>query len=367
MYFQMVSSPSESVYLEQILYTLEGVVDVDRLQRAFQLLLNRHSILRTKIHAEDDSPIQIIEAVGLSMPNISCLGKDCDIGVFLEQDRANGMDVGIAPLFRVHLSGLHDEGKKSPYTEMIITIHHLIFDGWTLDILLDDLVALYDLGEGTTPAIRNEIVGFDEYVFWEEEQSRGTQQYWDSLVRDNGDFPLTISPTALHGNVATAVTKVVPSEVIQLLREKSTMTGLTPSVLFQTAWILAFTYPSKSRAVYGVMSSGRSTSNLPGIQSVCGPLVRMLPVFFDWRSEASFEDVARMLQTQLVQSMEHEYDLPYTGLKEMPAVFDFEPEVDERRASTFILRPNGIIDSIGFPLIYSRFVRQIKDINIGHF
>ena len=97
------------------------------------------------------------------------------------------------------------------------------------------------------------------------------------------------------------------------------------------------------------MSSGRSAP-LSGIAAIKGPLVRMLPVFYIMNTSDTFVQATKNLQAQLVQTMEHEHDVPYVGLKDMPAVFDFEPETDARTASTFSLEPLTTVDRIGYPL-----------------
>ena len=337
MYFQTTASTtSQTVYLEQILFSLAGDVDLGKLQRAFQRLVDTNDMLRT--HFDGANLQQWIEPTGaVRMPNI--VRSSETLKAVLVDDRAQGMELTTAPLLRARLV----EGTDN-VTTLVITVHHLIFDGWTLGLWLDDLCTFYDDPEAAV----KEAAVFDAYATWEENHLKSQcGAYWDSIRFDNDAI---LEPSAaIDADTAVTCTVEVSESVMKGVREMSTITGLTPSAIFQTAWVLASTYPSAIRVTYGVMSSGRSAP-LPGIAGVRGPLVRMLPVFFGFDTSGTFLSAAKGLQGQLVQTMEHEHDAPFVGLKDMPAVFDFEPEVPFRETSSFRMEQSAIVDRIGYPL-----------------
>ena len=97
------------------------------------------------------------------------------------------------------------------------------------------------------------------------------------------------------------------------------------------------------------MSSGR-TASLSKVNSLCAPLVRMLPVCFTWNpSQDTFMDLVIALQKKLLGNLEHEHDEIFTGLGSLSAVFDFEPDKSFYN-SDFVIKPVTTVDRIGYPL-----------------
>ncbi|AOJ40108.1 non-ribosomal peptide synthetase [Burkholderia lata] len=123
----------------------EGVLDVDALVRAFRALSERHEILRTRFVLEGNQPVQQVlppdeaafpvEVVDLQ----DAEDRDAQAMSIQASERLAPMDLATGPLFRVKLLRLSEVRHVC-----ICTMHHIVSDGWSTEVLLDDLSALYD-------------------------------------------------------------------------------------------------------------------------------------------------------------------------------------------------------------------------------
>ncbi|OXI15941.1 hybrid non-ribosomal peptide synthetase/type I polyketide synthase [Burkholderia sp. AU15512] len=123
----------------------EGVLDVDALVRAFRALSERHEILRTRFVLEDNQPVQQVLPPGEAAFPVEVVDlqeaedRDGQAASIQASERLAPMDLAAGPLFRVKLLRLSEVRHVC-----ICTMHHIVSDGWSTEVLLDDLSALYD-------------------------------------------------------------------------------------------------------------------------------------------------------------------------------------------------------------------------------
>ncbi|MEV4051985.1 amino acid adenylation domain-containing protein [Amycolatopsis sp. NPDC049688] len=138
-----------AAYNETMAFALRGPLDRGALQRAFDALADRHEALRTRIVVEDGRPVQIVEPAGRPFPLAVSEGAD---GVWREEP-AEPFDLARAPLARARLvagappPGFHATGDHRQFPAgdhiLLITVHHVVFDGWSRSLLLRELGVLY--------------------------------------------------------------------------------------------------------------------------------------------------------------------------------------------------------------------------------
>ena len=123
----------------------EGVLDVDALVRAFRALSERHEILRTRFVLEGNQPVQHVLPPGEAAFPVEIVDlqdaedRDAQAASIQASERLVPMDLATGPLFRVKLLRLSEVRHVC-----ICTMHHVVSDGWSTEVLLDDLSALYD-------------------------------------------------------------------------------------------------------------------------------------------------------------------------------------------------------------------------------
>ncbi|MFD5828642.1 amino acid adenylation domain-containing protein [Lentzea sp. NPDC060358] len=127
-------------YNETMAFALRGPLDREALQRAFDALADRHEALRTRIVVEDGWPTQIVEPAGhgFPCPVNDVTGRPDEAAGLRRADPAEPFDLSCAPLARARL--LVEDDRQHV---LLITVHHIVFDGWSRTLLLRELGTLY--------------------------------------------------------------------------------------------------------------------------------------------------------------------------------------------------------------------------------
>ncbi|WP_410590416.1 non-ribosomal peptide synthetase [Amycolatopsis sp. lyj-23] len=141
-------------YNETMAFALRGPLDREALQRAFDALADRHEALRTRIVVEDGKPVQVVEPAGHGFPCVVTEVSGPEEAAELRRaEPAEAFDLTRAPLARArllagapppdrHATGDHRQFRAADHV-LLITVHHLVFDGWSRTLLLRELGALY--------------------------------------------------------------------------------------------------------------------------------------------------------------------------------------------------------------------------------
>ncbi|MFF5096095.1 MULTISPECIES: amino acid adenylation domain-containing protein [Actinosynnema] len=127
-------------YNETMAFALRGPLDRDALRRALDALADRHEALRTRVVVEDGWPVQVVEPTGHGFPcPVDDVAGRADAAAALRRDEPGApFDLSRAPLARARLLV---EGDRRHV--LLITVHHIVFDGWSRTLLLRELGILY--------------------------------------------------------------------------------------------------------------------------------------------------------------------------------------------------------------------------------
>jgi amino acid adenylation domain-containing protein len=136
-------------YNETMAFTLRGPLDREALRRAFDALADRHEALRTRIVVEDGRPVQVVEPAGHGFPCTvtDVAGRPGEAAELRRTDPFEPFDLTRAPLARARLLAAGDEDHV-----LLITVHHVVFDGWSRTLLLRELGILYTAQLSGVPA-----------------------------------------------------------------------------------------------------------------------------------------------------------------------------------------------------------------------
>ncbi|MBD0258881.1 MAG: non-ribosomal peptide synthetase, partial [Cytophagales bacterium] len=180
-------------------YRLKGILDVEAFQKCFETLAQRHQVLRTTFVEVNGEPRQRVEpAAGQSFTlNYRDLREEEDrenAARRLTGDEARRLfSLSTGPLLRVQLLQLEDD-----HYVCLLTMHHIVSDGWSMDVLMREITTLYAAfrtGAGNPlPPLR---IHYKDYASWHNEQllgeqSAGHQQYWQSQFE--GEIPVLEFP-----------------------------------------------------------------------------------------------------------------------------------------------------------------------------
>ncbi|MBV1946660.1 non-ribosomal peptide synthetase [Streptomyces sp. BV129] len=315
LFHSLYDSQAVDVYTTQFVFDLEGTVSVFGLRAAIGTLLRRHANLRVGfLHEDLDQPVQAVAAevpVPLAELDLTSAAGPEALDAFLAEDRTRRFDLTTPPLMRFTL--VHTAPGRH---RLVMTSHHLLFDGWSVPLLVRELFELYARqgDDGTLPR----VTPYRTYLAWLAAQDRAA-----TLATWRGALEGLETPTLLAGRGAPEgpdSAELPDTLVLELdrdtthrLRETARASRLTLNTLVQGAWGLVLAHlTGRSDVVFGTTVSGRPPE-IPGIETMIGLFINTVPVRL--RPEPG-ESLAALL-TRLQEEQGRLLGNQYVGLTEI--------------------------------------------------
>jgi len=327
MLFESLLAPESGVYVELSKVTLRGSLDVDAFRRAWQAVLDRHSILRSAFIAEDiDEPLQVVYR-GLELPfryedwrDVPASERDARLDRLVADERTRGFDLADAPLMRVTLLRTADDTHT-----LIWSHHHILLDGWSQPQLLHEVMALYEGYRQGREVRLDPPKPYRDYIAWLKKQDMAAAEaYWRRVLAGfTAPTPLAIEGLGVaEGDPAYGEMEIhLPRETTAALQALAAKQHVTMSTIAQGAWALLLSrYSGEDDVVFGLTVSGRP-ADLPGAESMVGLFINTLPVRVRVNPEAVVVDWLKELQAQAVEMRQYEY----SPLVEIQRWSDVEP------------------------------------------
>jgi non-ribosomal peptide synthase protein (TIGR01720 family) len=284
--FHTMNHPQQGMYFEQFSFLLRGELEIDAFHRAWQIALERHSILRTAFLWEGlDEPLQVVrKQVGLpwnqeDWRSLSQLEQEKRIQMYLQSDRERGFDLAKAPLLRLALFQLDNQTYQFTWSH-----HHLLLDGWSVALLAHEVFEIYAaLEQGQLPRL-GVARPYRDFIAWLQKQDlKLAEMYWRrALAGYSGSLPIIIDKGKNdrgEREVGQHIQRLELSSALTLsLQTLIRQHQLTMNTLLRAVWaIILAHYSGESDVVFGSVSSGRPES-LSGSERMIGMFVNTLPV-----------------------------------------------------------------------------------------
>ncbi|SDP82264.1 non-ribosomal peptide synthase domain TIGR01720/amino acid adenylation domain-containing protein, partial [Streptomyces sp. cf386] len=286
------------VYQTQRLLALDGPLDTARLRAAWEAVLARHPALRAGFHEQDSG-----EAVQVVARNVELPWHEADLSGLPESealaeaerlarsDLARRFDLTKPPLLRLLLVRLGDNRHR-----LAITCHHILLDGWSMPIVLNEVSAVY--ADGRDAPTLKRVASYRDYLVWLGRQDKeAARAAWQKELA-GADEPTLVAPASSPAPAgSSATTSDVVWEEWSLertaeLTEWARSRGLTVNTVVQGAWALVLArLAGRTDVVFGGTVAGRP-AELPDVESMVGLFINTLPVRV--RLDAD-QPVARML------------------------------------------------------------------------
>ncbi|MBV9772388.1 MAG: non-ribosomal peptide synthetase, partial [Gemmatimonadetes bacterium] len=244
MVFHDLYSPDAGVYLNQYVFSLRGRLRPEVLRDAWRHVLGHLPVLRTAFVWEGmDRPVQVVfRHAALPWEEHDWRGCTADerrerLGRYLEAQRGRRFDLLEPPLLRLALVRVEDEE-----FELVWSYHHLLLDGWSISLVLQDVLASYDaLLRGGTPVLPRRR-SYRDYVAWLLRQDlAAAETYWRATLRGfAGPTPLGVdrAPDAAASGPAAfgAAGRLLSADATAGLQSFARQHRLTVNALVQGAW-----------------------------------------------------------------------------------------------------------------------------------
>ncbi|MER5939054.1 amino acid adenylation domain-containing protein [Streptomyces sp. NPDC001928] len=285
-------------YLVQARFRIAPGVPGEALRAGVAGLLERHPNLRACFrHEQVERPVQVIpRAVKPPWTELDRTGRTpdetrADLDRLMAEDRGRRFDLARPPLLRATLVR-HDEG-----AELLLTLHHILLDGWSLPLLARELEALTTGGAELPPA-----APFKQYLVWLKGQDQvRAQAAWREAL-DGLPRPALLSADGPRGTDAPEDTVDVEltAELTAAVTRRAADAGVTVNTVAQTAWALVLARMTGAEdLVFGAVVSGRP-HDLTGVERMVGLFINTLPVRIALRAgEGVDELLARVQREQL--------------------------------------------------------------------
>ncbi len=315
MLFHYVYNPDSAVYFEQFMVRLRGRFDGDRFRKAWLDVMQRHPVLRTSfvwkkldkmlqvVHRETPLPFEFMD-----WRHIPAGEQPQRLENFYREDRQKGFNLAKPPLMRLYLIQLTED-----HYQFLWSFHHLLMDGWSLPIVLNEVFTLYESGLRNIPAPLPPSRPFKEYIQWLSAQDLDkARDYWKTLLRGY-DTPSYLRPVLQAENFQGEnpafgkVARNLDTETSAALTALARGQHVTMNSIIQLAWsLLISAYTGLDDVVFGATVSGRPPA-IPDIQMMVGLFINTLPVRLKIDPDRSLLDLLKAIQAQSIKTRDFEY------------------------------------------------------------
>ncbi|MFH9426616.1 amino acid adenylation domain-containing protein, partial [Streptomyces sp. NPDC017529] len=357
------------VYESQWQLELTGRLDAARLRRSWEALVARHDVLRAGFHrlatgtavqvVRREVPLRWAEADVSGLP----AGESAaEVERLAAEQRAERLDLSDAPLLRLLLIRLPDgrEGAAGSRHRLVLTSHHVLLDGWSMPVLVDEMTAIYAASGDASGLPR--AASYREYLAWLARQDKqAARDAWRAELAGSEE-PTLVAPAdpGRRPAVPEECWAEVSEEITYGLSEFARTNGLTMNTVLQGAWALVLArLTGRTDVVFGTTVSGRPPE-LPGVETMVGLLINTLPVRVSLDAEQPLLELLTCLQERQANLLEHQHlGLPEVQRSAGPgAVFDVlfaygnhpEPSAVPAGADALSVGVLGATDTVHYPL-----------------
>ena len=292
----------DDVYAVQLDITLNGPLDQHRLRDAVRTVVNRHPNLAARFCQQFDEPVQIIPADPVApWRYVDLSGGDPDLDEQIQRlcaaERAAVCDLADQPAFRVALIRIAEDRHR-----FVLTNHHIVLDGWSMPILLQEIFAGY-YGQRLLAA-----ASYRRFVTWLADRDRAAAHAAWRRVFAGFDTPTLVGPPGRLELGRRGVESFrVPEQTTRALGELARSHHTTVSTVLQGAWALLLTSLTGQHDVaFGVAVSGRP-AEVVGAESMVGLLINTVPVRARITPATTTTDLLDRLQSAHNDTLEHQH------------------------------------------------------------
>ena len=305
-------------YNESRIIRVRGALKADVLRESLQELVDRHDALRATF-VEDGSGQTIAGHLQVKLA-IESLGNEQQLDDLVRASINELFDLAAGPLFRFSLYDLGEDRWA-----VLLTIHHLIADGWSWAVLLEELGEVYTAkAEGNAPPVRAALQ-FSDYVAWTETAAQcarieSAEDYWLELLADKpeemelpSDRPRPSRKTYESGRISHAFDKTLLPRLKQAARQLDCTVFQLLTASFY-AWLHRVT--GRDDLVVAIPNAGQVASGLNECRHgdrLVGHSVNMLPVRLSCKGQASMREFVQQTKTQLLKARDHQ-DISFHNL-----------------------------------------------------
>jgi Condensation domain/AMP-binding enzyme/TubC N-terminal docking domain len=305
--------PGRPVYNLSRALRIDGPLQVEALEASFNRIVGRHEALRTKFVDGGGRPFQAIaphrrlrlKAIDLRM--LSEAEREVESARLVFEEARRPFDLTSGPLLRIRLL----RQREDEYV-LFLAVHHIVFDAWSMGILLHELWSLYQgFVDGKTLALPSLLVRYRDYAAWQRAQLHGEVMatdlaFWRKQLAAaprlelSTDRPRPRLQTFRGARQEVSLTESVTASLNQLSEHEGVTLFMTLLAAFQ---VLLYRYSGQEDITVGAPVANRDQS---GIEGVIGFFVNTLALRVDLSGQPSFKELLRRVREVCLDAYAHQ-------------------------------------------------------------
>ncbi len=315
---------------------LTGALDLAALKRSFHILIHRHETLRTSFPSHEGTPRQVI-TTELWIPwrvedarDVPVDVREKKVRALVSAEVARPFILSTGPAFRVLVVQVTNEDHV-----LVLTMHHIISDGWSRGVLSQELEACYRAEiEGRRPHLPALPIQYVDYAVWQRAWLQGPVleeqvQYWRTQLAGMATlaFPTDLVRPAIQSNRGASIAMELPSSLQKALHALSQAHGVTLTITLLAAFkALLVKYTGQTDIVVGSPIANRIR---PEVEGLIGFFVNSLVLRTNVGGNPTFEDVIARVRETSLGAYDHQ-DVPFEQIVE-----ELQPQRDLSRNPLF--------------------------------
>ncbi len=307
---------------------IEGLLNVSALERTLSAIVARHEVLRTTFSMADHAPVQIATAARpvtlqiVDLTSVPAEEREQQARKLAQEEAGRPMDLVNGPLLRTSLLRLGDRDHV-----LLLTLHHMVFDGWSRRVFVRELGAIYEAFSLGRPSPLAELpLQYADYAVWQREYLQGSTlerhfTYWRKQLEAAPvqlELPTDRPRPAAQSYTGTVLRWEAPADLLAQLTALSRGSGATLFMTLLAAFnVLLAKYSRQEDIVVGTPIANRNRAE---IEALIGLFVNTLVLRTDVSGDPTFFELLSRVKETALGAYAHQ-DMPFEKLVE-----DLKPE-----------------------------------------
>ena len=329
--------PGNPAYNIPAAMRLRGALNVAALEQGLNEVVQRHEVLRTTFSLVEGQPVQVIApTLTLTLPvvdlrNLPGTQREAEALWLATEEARRPFDLARGPLLRATLLRLDEEDHV-----LLLTMHHIVSDGWSMGIVFRELSALYEAFSKGKPSPLPELpIQYADFAVWQQQWLQGEVleaqlSYWKKQLAGYSpsldlptDCPRPVIQTHRGVRQSLVLSKTLSASLKALSRQEGTTLFMTLLAAFQA---LLYRYTGQDDIIVGSPIANRNRSEIEGL---IGFFLNTLVLRTDLSGTPSFRELLARVREVTLRAYGHQ-DLPFEKLLE-----ELQPERDLSRTPLF--------------------------------
>ena len=283
---------------------LKGNIKKEHIEGTFRIIVDRHEILNSIYSVKSRKPVQNILKGNYHLDYISNIESKKKLEDFINEEADKPFDLSSGPLYRIKLIKINTDEHL-----LLLTFHHIIADGWSISILLEEFTIIYSsISRNEQPDLATLPIQYYDYAAWrrksfDQEKENNQLNYWKKKLSGMPqilDLPYKVNKVNKQTNIGDRVIKNIPNDLFKKAKKIILEKGITPFIFYLTVFEIAlFKYSHQNDFGIGILYADRQQ---PETKKLIGFFVNTLVKRSKINNHESYEDLLKKVKVDVLEA-----------------------------------------------------------------